>query len=124
MPPEHYPFYTDQAHGARFHDVDGNTFIDYMCGYGPMVTGYNNSVVDKAALAQLKRGNCTTGAPPVMVELAEYLVDLIPAADWAYFGTGKIGRDQVEDYANRCGLGVSEVEYWLGPILGYPRDAA
>jgi 5-methyltetrahydrofolate--homocysteine methyltransferase len=41
-----------------------------------------------------------------------------------YFSVGKIGRDQVEDYANRCGLGVSEVEYWLGPILGYPRDAA
>ena len=41
-----------------------------------------------------------------------------------YFSVGKIGRDQVEDYAARCGLGVSEVEYWLGPILGYPRDAA
>ena len=41
-----------------------------------------------------------------------------------YFSVGKIGRDQVGDYATRCGLGVSEVEYWLGPILGYPRDAA
>lgn len=85
VPPGQYPFYTEKARGARFHDVDGNEFIDYMCGYGPMVTGYNNPLVDHAALAQLKMGNCTTGAPPVMVELAEYLVDLIPAADWAFF---------------------------------------
>jgi 5-methyltetrahydrofolate--homocysteine methyltransferase len=45
-----------------------------------------------------------------------------PAA--RYFSVGKIGRDQVEDYARRCGLTVAEVERWLGPILGYSRDAA
>ncbi len=96
VPPDQYPFYTARAEGARFHDVDGNEFIDYMCGYGPMVTGYNNPVVDSAALKQLKLGNCTTGAPPVMVELAETLVDLIPAADWAFFA--KNGGD-ITNYA-------------------------
>ena len=77
IPPEHYPFFTAKAKGARFFDIDGNEFVDYMCGYGPMVTGYSNPEVDAAALDQLKRGNCTTSAAPVMVELAEYLVDLI-----------------------------------------------
>mgnify|MGYP001816939301 FL=1 len=37
----------------------------------------------------------------------------------AYFGTGKIGRDQVEDYARRKGMAVDEVERWLAPVLGY-----
>ena len=37
----------------------------------------------------------------------------------AYFGTGKIGRDQVEDYARRKGMAVHEVERWLAPVLGY-----
>ncbi len=36
-----------------------------------------------------------------------------------YFGTGKIGRDQVEDYARRKGIEVSEVERWLASVLGY-----
>ena len=36
-----------------------------------------------------------------------------------YFGVGRIGRDQVEDYARRKGIGVDEVERWLGPNLGY-----
>ena len=42
----------------------------------------------------------------------------------AYFGTGKIGRDQVEDYAVRKGMPVSEVERWLAPVLGYEPGKA
>jgi 5-methyltetrahydrofolate--homocysteine methyltransferase len=38
-----------------------------------------------------------------------------------YFGTGKIGRDQVEDYAARKGMDVATAERWLAPILGYAR---
>jgi 5-methyltetrahydrofolate--homocysteine methyltransferase len=36
-----------------------------------------------------------------------------------YFSLGKIGRDQVEDYARRKGMSVAEVERWLGPNLNY-----
>jgi len=40
-----------------------------------------------------------------------------------YFGVGKIGRDQVADYANRKGWKVEEAERWLGPILNYDPKA-
>ncbi|MDR3750532.1 MAG: methionine synthase [Terracidiphilus sp.] len=36
-----------------------------------------------------------------------------------YFSLGKIGRDQVADYAGRKGMTVAEVERWLGPNLNY-----
>jgi 5-methyltetrahydrofolate--homocysteine methyltransferase len=36
-----------------------------------------------------------------------------------YFGTGKLARDQIEDYAKRKGMKVAEVERWLAPVLGY-----
>jgi 5-methyltetrahydrofolate--homocysteine methyltransferase len=36
-----------------------------------------------------------------------------------YFGTGKIGKDQVEDYARRKGWTLEQAEKWLGPVLGY-----
>jgi 5-methyltetrahydrofolate--homocysteine methyltransferase len=36
-----------------------------------------------------------------------------------YFSVGRVGRDQVEDYARRKGLGVEEAERWLAPNLGY-----
>jgi glutamate-1-semialdehyde 2,1-aminomutase len=85
IPPEHYPFYAEKAAGARFTDVDGNEFIDYMCAYGPMVLGYNHEGVDRAAAGQYKKGNCLSAPSPVMVELAERLVDTVTFADWAYF---------------------------------------
>ena len=39
-----------------------------------------------------------------------------------YFGVGKIGRDQVEDYARRKGWTVAETEKWLSPNLGYSTN--
>jgi 5-methyltetrahydrofolate--homocysteine methyltransferase len=36
-----------------------------------------------------------------------------------YFSIGRIGRDQVEDYARRKGLPLREIERWLAPNLGY-----
>ncbi|MDX2417865.1 MAG: methionine synthase, partial [Xanthomonadales bacterium] len=36
-----------------------------------------------------------------------------------YFGTGKLARDQIEDYARRKGMEVEEVERWLASVLGY-----
>jgi 5-methyltetrahydrofolate--homocysteine methyltransferase len=43
----------------------------------------------------------------------------------SYFAVGKIGRDQVEDYARRKGMSVAGIERWLAPYLAYePGDAA
>jgi 5-methyltetrahydrofolate--homocysteine methyltransferase len=39
-----------------------------------------------------------------------------------YFNVGKIGRDQVEDYAKRKNMPVRDVERWLGPVLAYEPD--
>jgi 5-methyltetrahydrofolate--homocysteine methyltransferase len=39
-----------------------------------------------------------------------------------YFNLGRIGHDQVEDYARRKGMTVAEVERWLAPNLGYETD--
>jgi 5-methyltetrahydrofolate--homocysteine methyltransferase len=40
-----------------------------------------------------------------------------------YFGLGKIGKDQVADYAQRKGMSVEEVERWLAPNLNYDPNA-
>jgi 5-methyltetrahydrofolate--homocysteine methyltransferase len=36
-----------------------------------------------------------------------------------YFGVGRVGKDQVEDYARRKGITLAEAERWLSPSLGY-----
>jgi len=43
--------------------------------------------------------------------------------DARYFSVGRVGRDQVEDYAARKGVSVAEAERWLRPNLAYEPDA-
>jgi 5-methyltetrahydrofolate--homocysteine methyltransferase len=69
-------------------------------------------------------------APAIGIELTESCA-MWPAASVSglyfahpaarYFTVGKVGRDQVESYAGRKGMSVTEVERWLGPNLGYER---
>jgi glutamate-1-semialdehyde 2,1-aminomutase len=90
------PCFIEKAEGCRFWDVDGNTYIDYMCAYGPMILGYNHPKVEEAVQKQRLKGNCFNLPSPLLVELAEYLVALVPSADWTVFG--KNGSD-VTNYA-------------------------
>ncbi|WP_439816926.1 aminotransferase class III-fold pyridoxal phosphate-dependent enzyme [Zavarzinia sp. CC-PAN008] len=83
--PANYPQFFAKGQGCRLWDVDGREFIDFMCAYGPMITGYGDPVVDAAAQAQGAQGDLMNGPGAVMVDLAEALVDLIPHADWALF---------------------------------------
>ncbi len=91
IPIEAYPMFCSKAQGAYFYDLDGNKFIDYMCAYGPNILGYNDPDVDEAAMKQLKDGNCTSSPFPIMIDLADLLVDTVASADWAFFA--KNGND-------------------------------
>lgn len=44
--------------------------------------------------------------------------------DARYFGVGRLGEDQVEDWAERAGMSKEEAERWLGPNLGYAPPVA
>ena len=35
-----YPIFLEYGKGSRLIDVDGNEFIDFLCGYGPIILGY------------------------------------------------------------------------------------
>ncbi|MHA6533245.1 aminotransferase class III-fold pyridoxal phosphate-dependent enzyme [Paenibacillus sp. BAC0078] len=85
IPPSAFPFFSREAKGAYFWDVDGNRFIDYMCAYGPNILGYNDEDVDRAAREQRELGDCVTLPSVKMVEFAELLVDTVHSADWAFF---------------------------------------
>jgi glutamate-1-semialdehyde 2,1-aminomutase len=85
IPASAFPRFSAKAQGTYFWDLDGNRFVDYMCGYGPNVLGYGDPDVDAAAMEQLKIENCVTIPSLKMVEFAEVLVDTVACADWAFF---------------------------------------
>jgi glutamate-1-semialdehyde 2,1-aminomutase len=87
--PEYYPtnyaqFY-DRADGPRIWDVDGNSYIDLMCSWGPMIIGYGNQEVEAAFQHEIAQRDLAFGHSPVAVELAERITGLIEHADWAMF---------------------------------------
>lgn len=84
LPPDFPQFFTD-GDGVRVRDADGNAYIDLMCAYGPIILGHRHPAVEEAAATQRANGDCFTGPSPLLVELAELLVDTVAAADWAMF---------------------------------------
>jgi 5-methyltetrahydrofolate--homocysteine methyltransferase len=67
-------------------------------------------------------------APEVGITLTESFAMMPPASvsglyfahpEAKYFNVGRLGRDQVEDYARRKGATIEQTERWLGPNLGY-----
>lgn len=83
--PEGYPQFFARGDGCRVIDVDGREFIDFMCSWGPIVLGHHHPAVEDAARRQAALGDTLNGPAPVLVELAERMVDLVPHADWCLF---------------------------------------
>lgn len=83
--PEGYPQFFERAEGCRIWDADGNEYIDFMCGFGPMVLGYRDPEVEAAAAAQARLGDIFDGPSARLVELAELLTETVAHADWAMF---------------------------------------
>ena len=84
--PGSYPLFATRGRGARYWDVDGNEYIDYLCGFGASILGYGDATVDSAAHAADRSGFGFNHPTAAMVELAEFLTARIAGMEWALFG--------------------------------------
>jgi len=81
-----YPIFLEYGKGCRLIDVDGNEYIDYLCGYGPIILGYREEEVDDAVVRQIKdKGFCFSLTQPYQNALARKLNELIPSAEMSIF---------------------------------------
>ncbi len=81
-----YPIFLDSGKGCRLIDVDGNEYIDFLCGYGPIILGYREEEVDDAVIQQIKnKGFCFTLTQSYQNELAKKLEELVPSAEMSVF---------------------------------------
>lgn len=79
--PGEYPIFIESGQGGRVVDVDGNSYLDLLCSYGPILLGHRESEVDEAVIEQIRsRGFCFNLAQEWQNRLAQKLVELIPAA--------------------------------------------
>ena len=83
--PASYPQFFTKAKGARLWGTNGQSYLDFMCAFGPNLLGYGHGEVDAAYKAQLDDGDVMTGPGPVLVDLAETFVGMVDGADWVMF---------------------------------------
>lgn len=81
-----YPIFLESGKGGRVWDVDGNEYIDLMCGYGPISLGYREKEVDDAVIEMIReKGFCFSITPPYQPQLAEKLQEIIPCSERSIF---------------------------------------
>jgi len=81
-----YPIFLDCGKGCRLTDVDGNEYIDFLCGYGPIILGYREEEVDEAVITQIRdRGFCFTLTQSYQNQLAKKLSELVPCSEMSIF---------------------------------------
>lgn len=108
-----YPRYFGRAKGAYLWDVDGNRYVDYLLGYGPVVLGHADDRVTAAVAAELANGGCVSPLwSPRQVELNELLMSVIPGAESSYLQ--KTGSDTTSTAVRlaRIHTGRSRVARW------------
>lgn len=78
-----------EGQGSRVWDEDGNEFVDYLIGSGPMIVGHNHPDVTAAAQAQLSKGTTFFASNRFGVDLAQAIIDAVPCAEKVrYVSTG------------------------------------
>lgn len=80
-----HPMFYDHGKGSRVWDADGNEFIDYVLGRGPLLLGHSPAPVIEAVKRQLDRGLLYAGQSDMEVEAAERFCKLVPCADMVRF---------------------------------------
>jgi glutamate-1-semialdehyde 2,1-aminomutase len=75
------PIFIERGSGAEITDVDGNTYVDYVCSWGPLIHGHAHPAIVSAVTEAAVHGT-SFGAPTAgEVELAELVSARMPAVD-------------------------------------------
>jgi len=75
------PLFIVRADGPRVWDADGNSYLDFVGSWGPMILGHNQDGIKRAVYEALKLGT-SFGAPTTgEIELAELVVEMVPSVE-------------------------------------------
>ncbi|WP_240163056.1 aspartate aminotransferase family protein [Mycolicibacterium sphagni] len=134
-----YPIFMAEGTGSRLTDVDGNTYIDYLLGLGPMILGHRHPVVTNAVTKAVRELGTCFGLPyELEIEAAEKVAAAVPGIEQVRFtnsgseavGTAvrlaraTTGRRIVVRFEGHY-HGWQDTVYWsnhVDPVLAGPAD--
>jgi glutamate-1-semialdehyde 2,1-aminomutase len=81
-----YPPFIAKGTGSRIVDADGNEYVDYLLGLGPMILGHRHPVVTEAVVRAISDYGTCPGLPyELEIEAAAKVVDAVPGIDMVRF---------------------------------------
>src|SRR5262250_3011843 len=77
-----YPLFVESGQGSRLRDVDGNEYIDYLLGLGPMIFGHRPPLVTQAVVDFIQQRGTVFALPTGdEARLAEKIIAAVPSVD-------------------------------------------
>ncbi len=113
-----FPVFADFGEGAYLTDVDGRRFLDLNNNFTTLIHGHGFPPVVEATAAALRRGTCFANPMRHEIELAELLVDRIPAVEKIRFVTSGTDAVMFAIKAARAATGRTAVARLAGAYHG------
>jgi glutamate-1-semialdehyde 2,1-aminomutase len=114
-----HPLVFTSAHGCELVDVDGNNFIDYVLGMGPMILGHSPQEVIDAAKKQLDISLLVAAQTPIEYEAAKLLTQMVPSAQRVRFASSGSEAVQVAFRVARATTGRWKIIKFEGHYHGW-----
>ena len=108
-----------EGRGSRVWDENGNEYVDFLLGSGPMIVGHGHPDVTAAVHAQLEKGTTFFANNAKGIELAEVIVDAVPCADKVRFASTGSEADAFAIRLVRAFRGRSKIIKFEGGYHGY-----
>lgn len=114
-----HPLVFHKAYDAHLVDLDGNDFIDYFAGMGPMILGHSPKEVIAAASAQLQQSILVAGQTPLEYEAARLIQELVPSAELVRFNSSGAEAVQAAFRVARAFTGKRKIIKFEGHYHGW-----
>lgn len=126
-----HPLFFERGSGSQLHDLDGNTYTDYVLGWGPVILGHGHPGLTEAVAARLPLGATYGSGHLLEAEAAEAVLERIPGAERVLWSNTGSEADQVALRLARARTGRRRFLKFRGHyhgwtdafLLGYRPDA-
>ncbi|MGL4981095.1 MAG: glutamate-1-semialdehyde 2,1-aminomutase [Fusobacteriaceae bacterium] len=82
-----FPVFIKRGEGSKIYDEDGNSYIDYICSWGPLILGHNPERVVKGVMETIGMGSSFGLPTKAEIDLAEMVLKCYPSMDMVRFTT-------------------------------------
>jgi glutamate-1-semialdehyde 2,1-aminomutase len=119
-----HPIFIERGAGSRMWDVDGNEYLDYLLGYGPLVLGHAHPRLVDAIDTQMRRGSIYGASHPLELAAAQRLTSLMPSMEQVRFGQSGTEAVQSAVRLARAATGRSAIVKFEGHYHGWADQVA